>query len=112
MITLADLLMERFKVRTRAIVNPKRASVGTTALEIFDNNPNRLAWVIINTHATQVLYVALERSLAAARAVRIDAAGGKASMVWDEDFQMTGWAIWGLGSAADTTFYAIEVVSY
>lgn len=109
---LDTLLRERFKVRTRAVENPVRASVGTTALEILHNNPNRYAWVIVNTHATQTLHLALTNEVTQATGIRLDAAGGSASMVWDEDFQATGWAIWGIGSGDDTTFYSYEIVEY
>ena len=109
---LAQLLEERFKVRTRVVVNPLRASVGTTAQLLFSNNPNRLAWVIVNTHATQVLYISFTNDVSQALGIRVDPAGGMATMVWDEDFETTGWVIWGLGSGATTTIYAYEVVEY
>ncbi|GAJ15286.1 unnamed protein product, partial [marine sediment metagenome] len=75
-------------------------------------NPNRLAWVIVNTHADQILYISFTNDVSQALGIRIDPAGGHASMVWDEDFEPTGWAIWGLGSGAGTTFYVYEVVEY
>ena len=109
---LKDILMERFKAKTRVVENPVRASVGTTAQILLHNNPNRLAWVIVNTHATQVLYVGFTDQITSATAIRVDPAGGHASMVWDEDFEPTGWAIWGVGDAADTTIYSYEVVEY
>ena len=110
---LADLLMERFKVRTRAVENPQGVTtLGTTAEIVLANNPNRLAWIIVNLHSTQVVYLSLTSDVAATRGVRLDPAGGSASMIWDEDFQATGWAIWGVGSAADVTLYSIEIVEY
>ncbi len=109
---LAELLQERFKVRTRVVVNPLRASIGTTPQLLLSNNPNRLAWVIVNTHATQIIYISFENDVSAAKGIRIDPAGGMASMVWDEDFEPTAWAIWGLGSGATTTLYCYEVVEY
>ncbi|GAI33738.1 unnamed protein product, partial [marine sediment metagenome] len=32
--------------------------------------------------------------------------------VWDADFQMTAWAVWGIGSAATSYIYVLEVVEY
>jgi len=112
MITLHELLMEKFKVRTRAVVNPKVSEIGTTPGQILGNNPNRLAFVIINLHATQSIYLGLDSSVASTKGIKIDPAGGSLKMVWDEDFQITSWAIWGVGSGAGTTCYVLEVVSY
>lgn len=109
---LKDLLEEKFKVRTRVVENPIRASVGTIALLILGNNPNRLAWVIVNTHATQTLHLAFTNEVTTTTGIQLDAAGGSASAVWDEDFEPTGWAIWGIGSDDDTTFYCYEIVEY
>lgn len=107
---LTDLLMERFKVKTRAVEKPVRTSVGTTAVEIFKNNPNRLAWTLVNTHASQVLYIGLTNEVTAATGIRLDPAGGHASEVWDEDFDEVGWAVWGIASGANTTIYSKEVI--
>jgi hypothetical protein len=109
--TLADLLLERFKVRTRAVENPKRTSVGTTAVEILANNPNRLGWVIVNLSAN-TLYLAFKDDVSSTKGIRLEASGGSASMIWDEDFQAVGWAIWGVASGADSAIYAYEVISY
>ncbi|GAI63372.1 unnamed protein product, partial [marine sediment metagenome] len=44
---------------------------------------------------------------------RLDANGGSFSCIWDEDFQMTGWAWWIIAEAGETpAVYAIEVVEY
>lgn len=109
---LADLLMERFKVRTRAVENPQAVtSLGTTAQVILANNPNRLGWVIVNL-STNIVYLGLTNAVSATRGIRLNANGGLASMVWDEDFQMTGWGIWGVASGAASAIYSLEVVEY
>lgn len=110
---LADLLQLLFKVRTRAVENPQAVtSLGTTPQIILANNPNRLAWRITNLHATQQVYLGLTSSVSATNGVRLDPAGGGASMIWNEDFQLTGWAIWGVASGAGTNIYSFEVVEY
>jgi len=110
--SLAQLIDKKFGVRTRVVVNPVRASIGTTAQVLLSNNPSRLAWIIINTHATQVVYLSFTNDVSSTKGIRLDSAGGSYSMIWDEDFEPTGWAIWGIGSGADTTLYAYEVVEY
>lgn len=111
---LADLLMGRFKVRTRAVENPKVITAASdTAQLVLGNNPNRLAFVIINLGDTPT-YVSLTGEVAAAtRGIRLDANGGSFGCVWDEDFQMTSWAWYIIAEAGETpAIYAIEVVEY
>ena len=109
---LSRLIDEKFGVRTRTVEDPIRTSVGTTAVLIFNNNPGRLAWTIVNTHATQTLHLALTNGVTMLKGVRLDPAGGFASEIWDEDFEETGWAVWGIASGDDTTIYSKEVVEY
>ena len=108
---LADLLEERFKVRTRAVENPKQTSVGTTAIEILANNPKRLGWVIVNL-SSNTLYISFSNAVSSSRGVRLNANGGEASMVFDEDFHAVGWAIWGVASGASSAIYSYEIVTY
>lgn len=109
---LANLLMERFKVRTRAVENPKSVTAAsTTAQEILGNNPNRLAFTIINLGA-EVCYVALSTPVAATKGIRLDANGGSFTCIWDEDFQMTGWAWWIISASGTPAVYSLEVVEY
>lgn len=108
---LADLLLERFKVRTRAVENPKTTSLGTTAEVILANNPNRLGWIIVNL-STNAVYISLGNDVASTKCIPLLNQGDVASMVWDEDFQATGWAVWGVAAGASSSIYAMEVVSY
>ena len=111
---LDTLLMERFKVKTRAVENPQGiTSLGTTATILLANNPNRLAWVLVNLSAN-IIYIGFTNEVSATagseRGIRLNANGGLASMVWDEDFQPTGWAIWGIASGLTSQIYSYEVV--
>lgn len=109
---LAQLLMERFKVKTRAVENPRAVtSLGTTAQQILGNNPNRLAWVIVNL-SSNVIYIAFRDDVSNSKGVRLSANGGFASRVWDEDFEPTAWAVWGVASGASSALYCYEVVEY
>lgn len=110
MLDLAGLLLERFKVKTRAIENPLVTSVGTTATLALANNPNRLAWILVNLSAN-IIYIALSNLVSPSYGIYLDPNGGVASMVWDEDFQATGWAIWAIAPAGASAVYSMEVVT-
>ncbi|MBA7574681.1 hypothetical protein ES708_16493 [subsurface metagenome] len=101
---LADLLMERFKVKTRAVRDPLGVSpIGAAAALILNNNPNRLGFVIMNLSAATV-YIDLTQAVSAAVGLevglRLDPNGGFVTMIWDEDFQMVAWAWWSAATAA------------
>lgn len=110
--SLADLLMERFKVKTRAVENPEAiTAASTTAQKILGNNPNRLAFVITNLGAT-VCYIGLTDGASTTKGIRLDASGGSSGCIWDEDFQVTGWAWWIIAESGTPAVYALEVVEY
>ena len=109
--SLASLLLDRFSVRTRAVENSKLSSLGTTALEVLGSNPDRLAFIIINLSAN-VIYLALKDDVSSSKGIRLAANGGSFSAVWDEDFQMTGWAWWGVAASGSSAIYTIEVIEY
>ena len=108
---LADLLKERFKVRTRAIENPLVTSVGTIATLILKNNPNRLAFIIHNLGAFPI-FLGFASDVSPTKGARIDANGGAYSMIWDEDFDATAWAIWAIADGGTSAVYTIEIVEY
>jgi len=107
---LDTLLTQQFKISTRANENPLVSSLGTTATKVLDNNADRLAWVIVNLSANTV-YISLKSDVSTSKGIMLAPNGGSASMVWDEDFQMTGWEIWGIAPAGASTIYVLEVVA-
>lgn len=108
---LFDLVNEEFGVKARAVVNPETSSIGTTAEVILSNNPSRVGWLIINL-STNVLYLHFENDVATSKAFGRLKQGEAASSIWDEDFNVTAWAIWALASGASSDVYAVEFVSY
>ncbi|GAI91650.1 unnamed protein product [marine sediment metagenome] len=109
---LADLLVELFKVKTRAVENPRAVTTATaTAQMILANNPNRLAWTMINLGGNPC-YIGLTREVSASNGVRLDINGGHAGEIWNEDFQETAWAVWIISPDGDSNCYSKEVVEY
>jgi len=109
---LADLLRERFKVRTRAVEDPRDiTAITTTAQMILGNNPNRLGFIIINTGGKFVC-IGLTNGVTTTTGIRLDAYGGAVSMIWDEDFDMTAWAWWIIADTGGSTAYCLEMVEY
>ena len=108
---LSELLDQQFKVKTRTEINQQGVTnVGTSVKKLLGNNPNRLAWIIINL-SVNTLYIALTNDPSSSKGILVGANGGTASMLWNEDFEATGYEIWGLGSSTNTYVYIIEVVT-
>jgi hypothetical protein len=108
---LSELVYEKFGIRTRAKVNPVTASLGITAALALKSNPNRLAWLLINLSAN-VVYIGFSRDVSSTKGIRLNANGGQASMIWDEDFDITGWEIYGVAAGANSAIFCYEVESY
>ena len=109
---LRDLIDKKFEVRTRPVEDEGGVpSLGTTAQEVLPNNPNRLAWILVNLSENTV-YLALKSDVSSSSGIRLDANGGSAGMVWDEDFDVTGWAIYGVAADVNSAIFAYEVVTY
>jgi len=108
---LSELVYEKFGIRTRAKVNPVTASLGTTATLVLKSNPNRLAWILINLSAN-VIYLGFSRDVSSTKGIRLNANGGLTSMIWDEDFDITGWEIYGVATGADSAIFSYEMESY
>jgi hypothetical protein len=107
-LALSKLITEEFGVKTRVNENPVTNSVGTSFVEILRNNPDRLAFIVVNLSANEV-YLGLERDVSASKGIRLNANGGILSMTFKEDLATVGRAIFALASGAGSTIYVQEV---
>lgn len=104
------LLTKLFGMHTRSVENPVIANTGGAVAVLFmRNNPDRLAWTLINL-GVNPLYVGLTDQVAAANGIYIAANGGRVTAKYDEDFQMTGWAWWAISPAGADAIYSLEVL--
>lgn len=109
---LADVLNQRFGVRTQARENPGSTAMVATPLSILGNNPNRLAFVVVNL-SSNTIFIAPARDVSTTKGIRLNANGGAATALYDEDFHMVGWEWFGVADVAGpSTIYVLEVVEY
>ncbi len=111
MAKLDELIKDRFKFNTRPNINPLIDSLGTTPEKVFDNNPDRVALVIVNLSSNNI-YLGFTRDVSANKGIIISPNGGSFSMVYDEDFHAVGWEIWGVASGLNSPIYCIEILAY
>lgn len=99
---------KRFGFPTRALENPVVSSVGTSAIEILRNNPDRVFWLVVNLSANTV-YVALSEDVSATKGIRLDANGGFASFSAEEDGEAVAYAVHAIATGAASNIYVLEI---
>lgn len=106
---LADLLLERFKVKTEPVENPLVAAVGLAAIPVARNHPDRVAIIFVNLSAN-LIYIAPNPLVSAVTGIRLEANGGWRSFVWDEDFELVSHDWYAIATGAASAFYSLEEV--
>lgn len=107
--TLKDLLNRQFGVKTRSVINPLVSTLTGGVDQVLSNNPNRLAWLIMNLGANAA-YGSYLRDPSSTKGFMLSALGGTASTIWNEDFELVGQEVFVKGTAGDT-LYIVEVVT-
>lgn len=87
----------------------KVVSVQTTSTQLLENNPRRLAWLIINRSTSQGA-IGFAPSTAFATGALLGASGGSASMAVFEDGEAVVQPVWGVQDAAAGNYYVQEII--
>ena len=103
-----EFTLKRFGFPTRAVENPVVAEVGTSALTVLQNNPDRVFWLVVNL-STNIVYVALKSDVAATKGIRLDANGGWVSMSVEEDGEAVGYEVFAVATGEDSAIYVLEM---
>ena len=91
------------------VVRETNPTLTTTAAEILRNDPERVAWLITVTGATEA-QVAFNSNPSTAESMRIPGSGGTISANVREDFTLPTNALHGNVAAGSTTLHIVEVV--
>ena len=108
MTTLHQLIDERFGIRTREVENADDVALDTNDTIVLRADGRRVAFIIINTGATQAL-MRVNGVPSATINIPIAPNGGALSMIFDEDFHLVGRELHGLVVAGTTTLHTLEV---
>ncbi len=101
---VAQFLAERFKGIFRPIED--QTTVGVTAAQIVNHDPERVALVIAN-HGAADVYVALDQLVSVTRGVRLAAGGGAMSVNVEEDANLPAQEWWGISAGAGNVVYSL-----
>jgi len=105
--SVAEYVEKKFGFPTRAIENPVRNTLTTTAAIVLYQNPDRFQWLIINLGDYDI-YVAFKSDVSRAKGIRIPAGGGYASMHVDEDGEAVTYELWGISPDGTVNIYVVE----
>jgi hypothetical protein len=97
---LSRFVDKHFGVKTRAVVNPVVGAVGIGVTKIANNNPDRLALVVMNISDTD-MYAAPDPTPSATHGLLLQNGGGAMSLQADADGELVGyeWNIYCAGAA-------------
>lgn len=97
-----------FGVKVSARKDGLVTEVGTTAVQVFRKNPNRIMWMIINL-STNTVYQEWGGDVSDINGVLLDPSGGIGSSWIGEDAHLTGDEVWIVASGAASAIKAFEV---
>lgn len=104
--SLSKFIERIFQTKTRSITDPVTNTVATTVTQILKNNPDRLAYTIVNLTAYDV-HVAFDREVSTTRGILISASGGSLSLRAEEDGELVGYELWGISTTGASTIFTI-----
>lgn len=105
--TLDELILVQLGVRTTQRVNDQLSSVGTTAARAVIQDPNRVAFTLVNL-SVNILYTGPFPNVSATRGFRLNPSGGLITVLYSEDFHLTGWEWFVIADAAASTLLTVE----
>lgn len=103
---LSRYIEDKFGIKTRSYSDPVTPTVATTVTQILKNNPDRLAYTIINLTAYSI-YIAFDREVSTTRGILIPASGGSLSMSADEDGELVGYEVFAISATSTSTIYTV-----
>jgi len=106
---LKDVLERMYGVKTDMVVNPLAAQIETTPTPLLLNNPNRLAWTLINLGANHVM-LAFTADVSLTKGIYVAQTGGIMGLLFSEDFELVTYPVWGIADTAAAGIYLVEVV--
>lgn len=93
-------------MKTRSVTNPVTPTVATSKTLILKNNPDRLAYTIINLTGYSV-YVAFDPEVSITRGILIAASGGSLTLTAEDDGELVGYELYAISKTAASTIFTI-----
>lgn len=107
--TLAELIDKQYGVKTTYRLNPLTNSIGTSATKFLGNNPNRLAWYLVNLSANTI-YVSPDIDVSSNKGIAISPNGGMLGFEYKTEFELVGYPEFAVASDVSQV-YVLEILS-
>jgi len=105
--SVAEYVEKKFGFPTRAIENPVRNTLTTSAAIVLYQNPDRFQWLIVNL-SPYTIYVGFTYQVSSTRGIVISANGGFASMHAREDGEAVTYPVYAISPDGKAKIYVIE----
>lgn len=106
---LSDAIQKLYGFRTRSNINPEVSTVGTTAVLIAKNNPDRVGLTIINLSVNN-MYISPVSGVSSTKGIEVPSNGGSVSMNFRDDGELPGFNFYAVASAAGSGIYVLETI--
>ena len=107
---LSRLVRERFGANVAPEVNRALSTIGITAGRLWPQDPERLAALVVNL-SVNTIFVGPFNTVSTTRGIRINPSGGQMMLLWDEDFDLTGYEWFAVADAAASALLTVEWVT-
>lgn len=104
------MLEREYGINTRMQRNFLTDVVGVLPIRVLSNNPDRLAWTIINLSGSDIA-LNFDRNVAALNCILLGSGGGGVNFVWHEEFELVGTEVWALAPLAGCNILALEIIA-
>lgn len=109
-VSLVDVIRKEIGVPTIDVVSPVGATVGVASARLLGQNPNRLAAIIINLSANDIV-LAPNRAATLTSGILLAPGGGSMSLLWKRDFDLVGYEWQAIAAAAGSSVFTLEMLT-
>lgn len=106
----AILIDEEFGTPTRPVIDPLNNSIGTTILPLLRNDPNRIAFHVVNL-SSNTIYVGPFSDVSSTRGWRIGPGGGALRSTYQIDWHLVAMEWYVVASASSSGIFTLAIVT-
>ena len=105
--SLSRYIAKKFDTTTRSVQNPVTDTVLTSVTQILRNNPDRLAFNVVNLGANNI-YIGFDREVSATKGIFIQNSGGSMGVIADDDGELTGYEVFAIAIGGSSVIFVLE----
>lgn len=109
-VTLRELISREFGVKTTYRSNPLVSACQVAITKLLSNNPNRVAFVMVNLGVNDV-YIGFDVETSISKGILLANAGGGISMTYRTEFDLVASEVHGVAPAGASNMYILEIVT-